>query len=50
VRILLKDDELAFNYLSRDEEQLLPKPPERKALPRAKAAAKKVPKKAAKVK
>jgi ATP-dependent Clp protease ATP-binding subunit ClpA len=37
VRILLKDDALAFQYLSRDEEKALPKPPERKALPRARA-------------
>ena len=50
VRIMLNNDELAFNYLSRDEEKSLPKPPERKALPRAKAVAKKVPKKATKVK
>ncbi len=50
VRIMLNNDELAFNYLSRDEEKSLPKPPERKALPRAKAAAKKVPKKTTKVK
>ena len=50
VRILLADGKLAFNYLSRDEEKkTLPKPPERKALPRTKAAVKK-PKKAAKVK
>jgi ATP-dependent Clp protease ATP-binding subunit ClpA len=50
VRILLKDGKLVFSYLSREEEQkILPKPPERKALPRAKAAAKK-PKKPAKVK
>ena len=46
VRILLKDDALAFQYLGRDEEKALPKPPERKALPRAKAKpeAKKKPK------
>ena len=50
VRILLKDDKLAFSYLSRDDEKTLPKPPERKALPRAKAALKKPPRKAAKVK
>ena len=50
VRILLKDGKLLFSYLSREEEKkTLPKPPERKALPRAKAAAKKA-KKAAKVK
>ena len=41
VRILLKDGALAFDYLSRSEERSrLPKPPERKALPRAKAAEK----------
>ena len=47
VRILLKGDELAFQYLGRDEEKSLPKPPERKSLPRnkAKAEAKAVPKK-----
>jgi ATP-dependent Clp protease ATP-binding subunit ClpA len=52
VRILKKDDGLAFDYLSRDEEKSLPKPPERKSLPRnkAKIAAKKAPKKTAKVK
>ncbi len=39
VRILLKDGALDFEYLSRAEERSrLPKPPERKALPRAKAA------------
>ena len=38
VRILLKEDELHFDYLGRDEEKALPKTPERKALPRAKAA------------
>ena len=37
VRILLKDDELEFQYLGRAEEKALPKPAERKALPRAKA-------------
>ncbi len=37
VRILLKDDALTFQYLSRDEEKALPKPTERKALPRARA-------------
>ncbi len=37
VRILLKDDGLAFRYLGRDEEKSLPKPAERKSLPRAKA-------------
>ncbi len=37
VRILLKGDGLAFQYLSRDEEKALPKPIERKALPRSKA-------------
>jgi ATP-dependent Clp protease ATP-binding subunit ClpA len=35
VRILLKDDALDFTYLGRDEEKALPKPVERKALPRA---------------
>jgi ATP-dependent Clp protease ATP-binding subunit ClpA len=39
VRILLKGDELAFQYLGRDEEKSLPKPPERKSLPRNKAKA-----------
>jgi ATP-dependent Clp protease ATP-binding subunit ClpA len=34
VRILLKDDALTFSFLGRDEEKALPKPPERKALPR----------------
>jgi ATP-dependent Clp protease ATP-binding subunit ClpA len=38
VRILLSDDKLTFNYLGRDEERSLPKPPERKALPRSKPA------------
>ena len=38
VRILLKDDALHFEYLGRDEEKALPKMPERKALPRAKAS------------
>ena len=37
VRILLKGDGLTFQYLSRDEEKALPKPLERKALPRSKA-------------
>jgi ATP-dependent Clp protease ATP-binding subunit ClpA len=37
VRILLKDDTLDLHYLGREEERSLPKPPERKALPRAKA-------------
>ena len=51
VRILLKGNELAFQYLGRDEEKSLPKPPERKSLPRnkkpeAKPAAKKKPVKA----
>ncbi|MBG1231634.1 ATP-dependent Clp protease ATP-binding subunit ClpA [Aestuariivirga litoralis] len=51
VRVLLNDGKLAFDYLSREEEEKsLPKPPERKALPRAKAAAPKKPKKPAKVK
>jgi ATP-dependent Clp protease ATP-binding subunit ClpA len=36
VRVLLDGDKLAFRYLGRDEEKALPKPPERKALPRAK--------------
>ncbi len=35
VRILLDDDRLAFKFLGRNEEKALPKPPERKALPRA---------------
>jgi ATP-dependent Clp protease ATP-binding subunit ClpA len=39
VRILLKGEELAFQYLGRDEEKSLPKPPERKSLPRNKAKA-----------
>jgi ATP-dependent Clp protease ATP-binding subunit ClpA len=33
VRILLKDNALTFQYLGREEERALPKPPERKALP-----------------
>jgi len=37
VRILLKQDGLHFDYLSRDEEKTLPPNPERKALPRASA-------------
>ena len=37
VRILLKGDELDFEYLSRDEEKALPGRPVRKALPRASA-------------
>jgi len=37
VRILRKDDGLAFDYLGKDQEKALPKPVERKALPRAKA-------------
>ncbi len=41
VRILLKDNALTFQYLGRDEEKTLPRPVERKALPRAKAEAKK---------
>ncbi len=41
VRILKKDDGLAFDYLSRDEEKTLPNPPERKALPRSRVAVKK---------
>jgi ATP-dependent Clp protease ATP-binding subunit ClpA len=44
VRILLSDDKLVFNYLGRDEERSLPRPPERKALPRASKAAPKKPK------
>ena len=48
VRILLKDDELHFDYLGRDEEKVLPKPLERKALPGAKAAKSTEPKKPAK--
>jgi ATP-dependent Clp protease ATP-binding subunit ClpA len=49
VRILLKGDELAFQYLGRDEEKSLPKPVERKSLPRnkAKAEGKDAPKKKA---
>ena len=35
VRILKKDDGLAFDYLSRDDEKALPKPVERKSLPRS---------------
>ena len=50
VRILKKDDGLAFEYLSRDDEKSLPKPPERKALPRSRVAVRKAPKKSAKVK
>ena len=50
VRILKKEDGLAFEYLGRDEEKALPNPPERKALPRSRVAVKKVPKKSAKVK
>jgi ATP-dependent Clp protease ATP-binding subunit ClpA len=45
VRILLKDDALDFKYLERNEEKSLPRPPERKALPRAKAEKKPPPKK-----
>jgi ATP-dependent Clp protease ATP-binding subunit ClpA len=37
VRIVLKDDALVFDYLSRNEEKILPKAVERKALPSAKA-------------
>jgi ATP-dependent Clp protease ATP-binding subunit ClpA len=48
VRILLDDDRLAFKFLGRNEEKALPKPPERKALPRAaKAEPEKKPKKPA---
>ena len=55
VRILKKDDGLAFDYLSRDDEKALPKPMERKSLPRSRVAVKKddtkkVVKKSAKVK
>ena len=35
VRILLKGDDLHFDYLSRDEEKSLPRRPVRKALPRS---------------
>ena len=35
VRILLAGDTLGFKFMGRDEEKALPKPPERKALPRA---------------
>jgi ATP-dependent Clp protease ATP-binding subunit ClpA len=48
VRILKGQDGLAFDYLSRDEEKALPKPAERKALPRSRVAT--VKKKDAKVK
>ena len=41
VRILLKDSKLLFAYLSREDEKALPKPPERKALPRSRVAVKK---------
>ncbi len=44
VRILLDGDDLAFKYMGREEERSLPKPAERKALPRAAAAKKKKPK------
>jgi ATP-dependent Clp protease ATP-binding subunit ClpA len=50
VRILLKDGDIAFSYLGRDEERSLPKPPERKALPRAASTPKKRAKPKAKVK
>jgi ATP-dependent Clp protease ATP-binding subunit ClpA len=53
VRILKKDDGLVFDYLSRDEEKALPKPVERKSLPRSRVATVKKPaakKKSAKVK
>ena len=43
VRILLKGDALDFQYLDREDEKALPKPPERKALPRAKPATRKKP-------
>jgi ATP-dependent Clp protease ATP-binding subunit ClpA len=45
VRILLKDEALTFQYLGRNEEKSLPKPPERKALSHTKAKAKPAPKK-----
>jgi ATP-dependent Clp protease ATP-binding subunit ClpA len=38
VRIILKGEALDFEYLDREGEKALPKPPERKALPRAKAS------------
>jgi hypothetical protein len=50
VRILLDGDDLAFKYMGRDEERSLPKPAERKALPRAAVAKKKKPKSKSKVK
>jgi ATP-dependent Clp protease ATP-binding subunit ClpA len=50
VRILLKDDDIGFSYLGRDEERSLPKPPERKALPRATTSPKKKPKPKSKAK
>jgi ATP-dependent Clp protease ATP-binding subunit ClpA len=54
VRILKKEDGLVFEYLSRDEEKALPKPAERKSLPRSRVATVKKPtvakKRAAKVK
>ena len=50
VRILRDGDKLSFSYLSRDEEKSLPKPVERKALPRAKAVVKKPKSKTDKVK
>jgi len=37
VRILMGEDGLAFQFLGRDEEKALPRPVERKALPRSKA-------------
>jgi ATP-dependent Clp protease ATP-binding subunit ClpA len=37
VRILMKDGKLDLAFLGREEERSLPKPPERKALPRSKA-------------
>ena len=36
VRVLLADNALTFQYLGRDEEKALPKPTERKSLPRTK--------------
>jgi ATP-dependent Clp protease ATP-binding subunit ClpA len=44
VRIMLKGDKLDFTYLGRDEEKSLPKPPERKSLPRNKAKVEEKPK------
>ena len=47
VRILLKDNKPDFSYLGREEERALPKPPERKALPRVVKAEVSKPKKPA---